>query len=67
MKCNDVCREPAVAPFRYELVGLIEHRGGLHGGHYTSYIRNIADANQWFHVSDDKLIAVRVGWLMCRM
>jgi ubiquitin C-terminal hydrolase len=35
----------------YELYGVINHTGGIYGGHYTSYIKN---ANKkWYHYNDN--------------
>lgn len=34
----------------YELVGICNHVGGLHGGHYTATVRT---DNGWLHINDD--------------
>lgn len=34
----------------YELFGICNHTGGVHGGHYTSYVKN-ANSN-WYHFND---------------
>ena len=42
----------------YQLTGVIEHRGGMQGGHYTSYIRDADKGGVWYHISDDKVLQV---------
>ncbi|CBN75129.1 ubiquitin carboxyl-terminal hydrolase [Ectocarpus siliculosus] len=39
------------APVLYDLVGLVEHTGGLEHGHYTSYTRDDGSAT-WYHFND---------------
>ncbi|CAN0122008.1 unnamed protein product, partial [Ectocarpus fasciculatus] len=39
------------APVLYDLVGLVEHTGGLEHGHYTSYTRDDGSAT-WHHFND---------------
>jgi ubiquitin C-terminal hydrolase len=40
----------------YELYGICNHSGNVHGGHYTSYIKN---ANgKWYHYNDTNVIEV---------
>jgi ubiquitin C-terminal hydrolase len=34
----------------YDLYGICNHSGGVHGGHYTSYIKNAN--NKWYHFND---------------
>ena len=36
----------------YDLYGICNHSGGVHGGHYTSYIKT---AQEWVHYNDDQL------------
>jgi ubiquitin C-terminal hydrolase len=36
--------------YSYELVGTINHMGGLEGGHYTAHVNK---KNQWYHCNDD--------------
>ncbi|CAM9856110.1 unnamed protein product [Phaeothamnion confervicola] len=39
-------------PLLYDLVGLVEHTGGLQRGHYTAHVRDAA-SNRWFYASDE--------------
>ena len=40
----------------YELYGICNHSGSVHGGHYTSYVKN---ANgKWYHYNDTSVIEV---------
>ena len=36
--------------YQYELFGICNHMGGVHGGHYTAYVKN-ANTN-WYHFND---------------
>ena len=36
--------------YKYELYGICNHIGGVTGGHYTAFIRNIE--NKWLHYND---------------
>ena len=36
--------------YNYELFGICNHTGGVHGGHYTSYVKNAN--NNWYHFND---------------
>ena len=35
----------------YQLRGVVEHSGGLSGGHYVAYVRRAGD-QQWYYISD---------------
>jgi len=35
----------------YDLFGVSNHSGGLGGGHYTAYVKNLKD-NQWYDCND---------------
>jgi ubiquitin carboxyl-terminal hydrolase 8 len=42
--------------YKYELYGVCNHGGGVHGGHYTSYVKN---ANgKWYHFNDTSVSEV---------
>jgi len=44
--------------YTYELYGVINHFGGIQGGHYTSFIKN---ANKkWYHYNDTSVKEVSV-------
>jgi ubiquitin carboxyl-terminal hydrolase 8 len=44
--------------YKYELYGICNHSGSVHGGHYTSYIKN---ANRkWYHFNDTSVSEVGV-------
>lgn len=38
------------ATYQYELYGICNHIGGVTGGHYTAFIRNVE--NKWLHFND---------------
>ncbi|XP_071961505.1 ubiquitin carboxyl-terminal hydrolase 15-like [Antedon mediterranea] len=44
-------------PFVYDLLGVVNHYGGLGGGHYTAYAKNIED-QQWYNFDDSSVSAV---------
>ncbi|ORC90946.1 putative ubiquitin hydrolase [Trypanosoma theileri] len=37
------------------LVGIVTHRGSLHGGHYVAYVRDVGNSNKWFRCDDDEV------------
>jgi len=39
--------------FKYDLYGVCNHVGGVTGGHYTAFVRNIE--NQWLHFNDQNV------------
>lgn len=41
----------------YNLYGVIQHSGGLSGGHYVSYTRNIFN-NEWYYFDDEHVLYV---------
>jgi ubiquitin carboxyl-terminal hydrolase 8 len=41
----------------YELFGICNHMGGVHGGHYTSYVKNAN--NKWYHFNDTNVNKVK--------
>ena len=43
--------------FIYNLFGICNHVGGVKGGHYTSFVKNIE--NNWIHYNDDKVEKVK--------
>jgi len=51
---------PDVAARRYELVGAVEHMGGMGGGHYIAFVRRDGKdgAAAWFRASDSHVGAV---------
>jgi ubiquitin carboxyl-terminal hydrolase 2/21 len=40
-------------PFEYELIGVVNHKGNIHGGHYTCDCRGAID-HAWFFYSDER-------------
>jgi len=46
---------PVVNPILYRLYGVVEHLGGMGGGHYVAYVRKTSD---WFHFSDSSFYRV---------
>ena len=41
----------------YELFGICNHMGGVHGGHYTSFVKNAN--NNWYHFNDTNVSKVK--------
>lgn len=41
----------------YDLLGVVNHYGGLNGGHYTAFALNEHD-DRWYDISDDRVSAV---------
>ena len=39
--------------YKYELYGVCNHVGGVLGGHYTAFVKNIE--NQWLHYNDSNI------------
>jgi len=39
--------------YKYELYGICNHMGGVHGGHYTSFVKNYN--NNWYHFNDQNV------------
>eukprot|EP01129_Flabellula_baltica_P001876 TRINITY_DN1177_c0_g1_i1.p1 TRINITY_DN1177_c0_g1~~TRINITY_DN1177_c0_g1_i1.p1 ORF type:complete len:1153 (+),score=294.55 TRINITY_DN1177_c0_g1_i1:62-3520(+) len=39
---------------RYNLIGVVTHGGGLNGGHYTAYCRNV-DSKEWYYYNDSSV------------
>ena len=47
----------ASSPAVYDLWGVVNHYGGLGGGHYTANALNMSD-NRWYEFSDDRVSVV---------
>jgi ubiquitin C-terminal hydrolase len=41
----------------YDLFGVCNHMGGVSGGHYTAFVKNVA--GQWIHFNDTSVELVR--------
>jgi ubiquitin C-terminal hydrolase len=37
--------------YKYDLFGVCNHMGGIMGGHYTAFVKNMN--NEWYHYNDD--------------
>jgi len=46
---------PSVNLKLYRLYGVVEHLGGMGGGHYVAYVRK---TNDWYHFSDSSFYRV---------
>ncbi|XP_068448588.1 ubiquitin carboxyl-terminal hydrolase 43a [Clinocottus analis] len=51
--------------YLYDLYGVCNHHGGMHGGHYTAYCRNSVDA-QWYSYDDSSVDLVPEGEVCTR-
>ena len=43
--------------YKYDLFGVCNHMGGVNGGHYTSYVKNME--NQWIHFNDTNVEKIK--------
>ncbi|GET90725.1 ubiquitin hydrolase, putative [Leishmania tarentolae] len=41
-----------------QLVGIVAHRGSLHGGHYIAYVRHLTRPHVWFRCDDEDIEVV---------
>ncbi|RNF15558.1 putative ubiquitin hydrolase [Trypanosoma conorhini] len=48
-------RQEWLPSLRRELVGIVAHRGFLHGGHYVAYVRHDKQHNTWFRCDDEEV------------
>ena len=39
--------------YKYDLYGVCNHSGGVHGGHYTAFVKNAN--NKWYHFNDTRV------------
>lgn len=46
--------EPTSGKFLYDLVGISNHYGGLGGGHYAAYCKNM-NTTKWYHFDDSNV------------
>ena len=42
--------------YMYDLYGVCNHGGSVHGGHYTSFVKNANE--QWYHYNDTSVSKV---------
>ncbi|XP_074646893.1 ubiquitin carboxyl-terminal hydrolase 15-like isoform X2 [Tubulanus polymorphus] len=45
---------PNHGPALYDLLGVVNHYGGMGGGHYTAYAKN-KDLNEWYYFDDSSV------------
>ncbi|ESL08201.1 ubiquitin hydrolase [Trypanosoma rangeli SC58] len=45
----------ALPSLKRELVGIVAHRGSLHGGHYIAYVRDEHQSDTWFRCDDEEV------------
>ncbi|RNF12782.1 putative ubiquitin hydrolase [Trypanosoma rangeli] len=48
-------RQGPLPSLKRELVGIVAHRGSLHGGHYIAYVRDEHNPNTWFRCDDEEV------------
>ncbi|KAG5473114.1 hypothetical protein CUR178_03032 [Leishmania enriettii] len=46
------------------LVGIVAHRGSLHGGHYIAYVRHLTRPHVWFRCDDDDIDVVEEKFVL---
>jgi ubiquitin C-terminal hydrolase len=44
--------------YKYDLFGICNHSGGVHGGHYTAYVKNAN--NNWYHFNDTNVSKIKI-------
>ncbi len=42
---------------KYELFGIVNHMGTMHGGHYTAFVKK----NEWLYFDDDRCKRVELS------
>ncbi|CAG9578316.1 putative ubiquitin hydrolase [Leishmania major strain Friedlin] len=51
-------RTPPKPSLVRQLVGIVAHRGSLHGGHYIAYVRHLTRPHVWFRCDDEDIDVV---------
>ncbi|KAH9580114.1 Peptidase C19 [Trypanosoma melophagium] len=47
-----------------DLIGIVTHRGSLHGGHYVAYVRDLCNSKVWFRCDDEEVERVEVDQVL---
>ncbi|KPI90405.1 putative ubiquitin hydrolase putative cysteine peptidase Clan CA family C19 [Leptomonas seymouri] len=47
-----------------QLVGIVAHRGSLHGGHYIAYVRHLTQPHVWFRCDDEDIDVVEESYVL---
>lgn len=47
-----------------QLVGIVAHRGSLHGGHYIAYVRHATQPHLWFRCDDEDIDVVEESYVL---
>lgn len=55
-----VQHNPNNESYRYDLIAVANHYGGLGGGHYTAYAKNFKN-QKWYYFDDSNVSAVNDG------
>lgn len=45
--------------YKYDLFGICNHIGGVHGGHYTAFVKNAN--NIWYHFNDTNVSKININ------
>ena len=45
--------------YKYDLFGICNHIGGVHGGHYTAFVKNAN--NFWYHFNDTNVSKININ------
>ncbi|KAL8058282.1 hypothetical protein ABFX02_03G008300 [Erythranthe guttata] len=61
------CRCSERVRFTYRLVGVVEHRGVMEGGHYIAYVRGTKDNGDcvWYCTNDIRIREVSLEKVLC--
>ncbi|KEG11501.1 putative ubiquitin hydrolase [Trypanosoma grayi] len=58
---GEVKEQEPLPSLQRELVGIVTHRGSLHGGHYMAFVRNRNNPDTWFCCDDECIEIVEKG------
>ena len=45
----------------YDLIGVVNHYGGLGGGHYTAYCKHEPSSGKWYDFDDSRVSSLQGG------
>ncbi|KAG5472345.1 hypothetical protein LSCM1_03744 [Leishmania martiniquensis] len=57
-------RTPSKPSLVRRLVGIVAHRGSLHGGHYIAYVRHLTRPHVWFRCDDEDIDVVEEKFVL---
>ena len=57
LNLDDLALNQNVGNHKYRLIGIINHFGGISGGHYTAFCRNQLN-NKWYDFDDSDVTEI---------